>query len=509
MDFNVIRQNVSGNEILFEGTVEQPIDTDITLPDYCPDIIRILKCIITPCVTQTNLTGNRATIDGNAVIRLIYSCEGGKIKCYEQTLPYSKYAEINCDSVKPCIRVRAKTDYVNCRAVNQRRVDIHASVVFDVKVTGIKSEEMVSGADGAGIQLKHKNISVNELVGEVEQPFCVSEVLEVGSSKSPVSQIIRCNATAIIKEQKAVSNKLLLKGELLVKTLYCSTDDGVELIEHSVPFSQIIEIEGIDDTCSNEICLKVSNIEACPKSDSNNEMRLIEITARVCASVYSTRKTQMPIIEDAYSTKCELSLESKTKSFEVLDESFSDTYLNRTGIELSGMEITKVIDLWCIDVTAKAAMNSGSFCISGVTTVAMLAIDADGQPVYIERQADYEYRRDVKLSGENMRCSPNVYISASDYVLSASNKIDVRLEMNIEASVYTVHSEQLVSSISPDEEKIKKSNGALLTVYYSESGESVWNIARRYNTTVEAVMSENKLAADVIEEKKMLLIPGV
>ena len=34
-----------------------------------------------------------------------------------------------------------------------------------------------------------------------------------------------------------------------------------------------------------------------------------------------------------------------------------------------------------------------------------------------------------------------------------------------------------------------------------------WDIARKYNTTVEDIMSENELTSDEISEKMMLMIP--
>ena len=36
MDFEVLRQAVCVNELIYEGSVEQSVDSDLTLPDYCP-----------------------------------------------------------------------------------------------------------------------------------------------------------------------------------------------------------------------------------------------------------------------------------------------------------------------------------------------------------------------------------------------------------------------------------------------------------------------------------------
>ena len=57
---------------------------------------------------------------------------------------------------------------------------------------------------------------------------------------------------------------------------------------------------------------------------------------------------------------------------------------------------------------------------------------------------------------------------------------------------------------APDEE-----NGAALIVCYCKKGEKLWNIAKRYSTTLEAVREENDLKGDETEDERMLMIPCV
>ena len=75
MQINVITQSVGVEETLGSCTAEQPIDADITLPDYCPDIRRVLKCLVTPRITAVQTAGDRATADGSAGVCVIYADE--------------------------------------------------------------------------------------------------------------------------------------------------------------------------------------------------------------------------------------------------------------------------------------------------------------------------------------------------------------------------------------------------------------------------------------------------
>ena len=44
MEEKMIRTSIFYNDTLFNESAEQPIDVDLTLPDYCPDISKIFKC---------------------------------------------------------------------------------------------------------------------------------------------------------------------------------------------------------------------------------------------------------------------------------------------------------------------------------------------------------------------------------------------------------------------------------------------------------------------------------
>ena len=67
MDYKVMTQSVGMNETTYEGGFEQQVDSEINLPDYCPDIQRILKCTITPKITGVQTAGDRVTADGAAL----------------------------------------------------------------------------------------------------------------------------------------------------------------------------------------------------------------------------------------------------------------------------------------------------------------------------------------------------------------------------------------------------------------------------------------------------------
>ena len=72
MDYSIKKDYLCACETIFDGLVEQPVDLDFSLPDYCPDIQKILKCQICPQISSRNISGDKLYVEGTANISLIY-----------------------------------------------------------------------------------------------------------------------------------------------------------------------------------------------------------------------------------------------------------------------------------------------------------------------------------------------------------------------------------------------------------------------------------------------------
>ena len=72
MRLDTDNQLYEGFEQVVDTTHECPIDAEYNLPDYCTDIQKILKCIVTPEVTSAVPAGDSISVDGTADIRVLY-----------------------------------------------------------------------------------------------------------------------------------------------------------------------------------------------------------------------------------------------------------------------------------------------------------------------------------------------------------------------------------------------------------------------------------------------------
>lgn len=508
MEFNVDKQSLCFCRVVREAKAEQPVDCDITLPDYCPDVKSILNCCIVPGIVSGGVTGNRITAEGNALVRLVYVGDDDKIACFEQNYPLSKFVEMSALPQDAAVLVHAKTGYVNCRAVSPRRVDVHGCVTVLFSVACCESTDIVSGAGGDGLQLLQKPINTYSAVGCTSKLFQMSEVAPIPNEKSAAKNIIRATAVPIAGDIKIVANKLLIKGDLQVTVSWSCENGGVECMEHTMPISQIVELDGVTDGCLCDVKIETSSLDINLKPDADGALRQLDIAACLRATVYSYKEVSCAATLDAYSTKKELEMQRGAVSCESLAARLNETFVLTSNLDFTGAQVGEVVDAWCDGVTCVSGSDGDKLNISGTVTLCVLYTGDEGKPCFERRQCDYRFEKELDSNGGSLKCDPSVCVTA----VSLSGKgasVPARVQLHIEGCVFASKGFTLITSLEQTDRDVDRGRNAAITVYFCDAGESVWDIAKRYGTSREAICRRNSINSETVEKESMLIIPGV
>lgn len=512
MDYRVTGQGVAVSEVLFDQTVEQSIDAEFTLPDYCPDISRVLKCRLIPNISNRTLNGSTLSIEGTACITLIYCDESGSICSYDYQTPFSRAMDVGgaCDACASLF-VKVRAESVNCRAVTSRKLDIHSATSIRAKVVCRKETEVVCDVDGPDVQLLKGMAPATNPLSVSEKYLVLEEEIDLSDDQPSIRSVLRADGRVVSAECKVISNKAVVKGEMMLNALYCP-DDGrkPECLEYSLPISQIVDIDGINDTCDCEVSAEVVSLELKPRTGMSGEARSFILQAKVYIAISAFCNEDVPVIYDAYSTKYEAKTEKSNIMFEKMICTINENYLCKKSLEFTEGSISSIIDLWCDSQVGGVTNEKNTLVVTGTVQICMLAYDTENMPVYFERPVDYEYRYDMDKTPANMRCDPQIAAVASSHTVSSTSKVEVRVELGIVASVFELSQIPLITSIEIDEESPRTRNDdTALVIYYADAGEKVWDIARRYNTSPAEIAGANDLTDDALTGSQMLLIPCV
>ena len=148
MELTINKQQITINELAAHITVEQPVHTDVLLPDYCADIVKVLKCEIIQLIVLARIELDKLAVEGMMNLSIFYMSQGKKLCKAEFKVPFSRNIDVKASPSSPIIDISCRTDYVTCRATSPRKLDVRAAATLDVKIMDEKNVQTVSVADG-------------------------------------------------------------------------------------------------------------------------------------------------------------------------------------------------------------------------------------------------------------------------------------------------------------------------------------------------------------------------
>lgn len=508
MECKNLKTNVFSLDTVFNESAEQPIDIDFTLPDYYPDISKILKCCAVSRISSKGLNGGNISVEGCVTVTVIYCGDNNCLNSYEYQYPFSKSFETGCNTDGTFLTVKSRCEYINCRAVTGRKIDIHGAAGIYVTLTRRRLTEVVSDVDNPDIELLRGQIPATVPMGCSDKYLTIDEEIELGSGQPDIHCVIRYDATVSVVESKILAGKSVVKGEMSIKLLYASENGSTQTVRCTVPFSQMLEIDGMTDECSCESKAYIAHLEIKPRVSASGDSRSFLLNAKLLITSECCCNNEVAVILDAYSRKYEAEISKSEICFNNICENINETFNCKKNIEFAGGGMSAISDIWCDVKTENVRFTDGIMAINGVVTAYIIAIDQDNMPSFYEKTVDFEYSHPVNSKSQNFKCSPEITVSGSNYTLVSASNMELRVDLNISAAVYECNNIPLIVDIGLNNEVVKRKKRGAMTIYFASGGENVWDIARRYFADVEEVKQINEISENVLSSDRMILVPN-
>lgn len=509
MEFNQENRTFSTPVTVLDTVAEQLADVDLTLPDYCPDIEKILKCTLTPKIQSKSLSGGQLQIDGTCVVNVMYVESIKKtIRCCEQSVNFSQNFSVKETPDNPVIITKTKSEYINCRALSPRRLVMHGAFSLYAKVKSSSKTSIYSSND-SGIESLKKKVSCTNLKSLCQEQFNVCEEVSV-ADKPVIESIVRSSVDVSLTDAKAVTGKLMVNGEINLKLLYITDVETGEIgkIDYLLPFNQIIDCEGIDEKTINNVECDIMSYDIRLKNDMLSEKPSIVVDIMLCVTEEGYVIDNEEIIVDSYSVFCasKPEFEQLTISNEVAP--LSETQMEKISVKVDNGKITKVLDIFTDGVSCEQQNSADALKAGGKINICILALNEDSIPTIIERTCDYEHTFNTATDFNTLR-NIQPHTSSISYRLADDNTIEVRCELKLCACAEKTERTRAVCGMELFEDKLIVPDNCALTLYFAKQGESLWDIAKSHNTRLDLLLSENSAENITLDSSQMLLIPKI
>ncbi len=498
MDSVINSISVYSSKTALDDFFEQKVDFDIVLPDYCPAAMRILKCDVTPTVISKTIDSDRLSLDIQCKACIVYVDDSaGCIHSVTKTETFTKTLAPKAELSVAKIRTGTRATSVNCRLQNSRRISVKTVIGTAVKVMGNCECEIIGKAEGGGIEAVFDSAFANVLCGASDSETHINGQLTL---EPGVSEIINSVASVTLTDKKVIADKVILKGEANISVVYMTGEGTADFkfFEGTVPFSEVVDVYGAEENAMCDVQWYVQNVH-CELADDNGTVTC-DVDASACVSVYNPCEIKM--LKDVYSmtdsldiTDTKLTVESFCNS-----DAFSETISGTLACDMPDARIIGV----CADAFVKnVSLRDESLAIDGEMAVTVYMCNEDDYAVS-EKSVPFSILRPAESFGDNMRCEAALTVKNLNYSMPDDSTVAITAEADAVINCFARTTYSAIDSVAVGDCEQNVCKGVVL--YYAERGEGLWDIAKKYRSSVDIIKRDNSLDCDRLEKDTMLLI---
>lgn len=505
------KEKLSWIENVTKKITQIDVDLDVIVPDSKPDIKRILQVDADIDAASCDMQNDRVVLSGNVCFNIVYQPEEiSRIQSIKVNAPFTDVVTVN--SVTPEMDGIYNADIlsVNYKIINGRKFSVKSVVEGEICVKDTVSAEPVAMIDDCDIQVKNTNVDLLMKVARCNQQININERIVVPDAEPAIGEVLKATGKLNEYTVKLINNKAIVKGESKIVCTYVdAVNEEINTINSVVPFTEIFDLDGVnsDDICISRIQAKICEFNCAENLDG--ETRSVEIKCVLDVEISVMRDLKSMVVHDCYSVSQNIEMKTLNNRIpkRVADVNYNDTLKTSISVENDDPLIERIYEVFSKAYIEDVSFNKDCLVVKGVVDNYVLYVTQDKNvPIFcLKNEIDFSQEFDCK--GCN---SPEGEFFAevlnTSYVLTADNTVDLRINLRINGIIYDYRNVNLVTDIKTSEiNQIPET--ASITVYFVQDNESLWDVAKKYFTTIDAIVKVNELSDGEVESGMRLLIP--
>ena len=330
--------------------------------------------------------------------------------------------------------------------------------------------------------------------------------------KPQVSKILKCSMTLHKREVKVAEDKVYLGCYCKLNILYLGADSKeIVSLQDDVYLSKEEEMVGVLSNMLPSAIYEIKNTDIGLEEDDLGETRIMNIEFLVKCSIKVFSDEVLEIIKDAYSPKFPLELRKDSYEIGVIHGSQATEAIIKDNITVKEGDYKPefIVGATGSIIVTDKKVTDDKVTVEGVIKANVIYKTTDEEVGYSQISGDIPFTVVLDINGakEGMKAIVNSNLEAIDASIEA-NTFAVKATISVGAKLsYEVNKEFISDVIELDEEPKKKK--ASITIYVVTKGDTLWSLAKKYNTTVDAIVKMNSIEnPDSIEIGDKLIIPG-
>lgn len=517
MAVELIKDLLKIDQVIGKDEIQALIEGEITVAETKPKINKVLKIDGDVEVTGTKIAKGKIIVNGIVNFNVLYSTDDElqSVHNLDASTDFNEEIEIEGVNEGTVTDIKANVEHIDYNQTGDTSISVKTVISIIGKATLDNTIDIIKDIKGSdGIQVLKENIRYNDVIGTNISSTLVKEAFELEEQMPDIIDILRIDTKAYEKETKVVDDKVIVAGLVVCSIIYFGDDEEnrINYINHEIPFTHFVELPGAEKDMNCGLKLSSYDVNYEVKEDINGNLRIIDIesTVKVSAKVY--RQVEKEVAVDTYSTNKKFDIKKQEVVVsENIGHSTSKEILKETLDQ--GKEIIKNI----YNVSGRSLITDykiieGKVIIEGLLEVDMLyQVEENNEIKDIRHEIPFKAYVDIEEVDDELDLEVENILEDIRYKKINNHVVEIEASVNNYVSVNRVKKINIVTEAIETGETIDRFSRPSITIYIVQKDDTLWDIAKRYNTTVEEIISTNDIVSpeNIMPGEKIIIEKNV
>lgn len=485
----LIRESIRLEQPLGAGWSQAIVEGEVPLPGGLREEARVLAAHAMAVVEDAEALQDRVSVRGRVIFHVLYTQgDPSKVSAIEAAADFTHLCDVPGSQPRASALAQAQSERVEARAASGR-LSMKAEVRIGARAVQTAPVEAVTGVNGSDdVELRTEQTTLRRTVAQGSGDVLLREEFELPSGLE-IRETLFAVAHPTLSEATGGLGRIGLTGQIALEAVHASSLPGrpVVVTRHSLPVSHSVEIAGEDgDLLDGRITVKDV---AVVSQESGEDGRTLRAEVLLGLQGWAEREETITVMADAYTTQGDdLRLTGRSALVRTGDERGQAAESAKATLLLpdTAPPVRSVLAAFVTPVITARGNAGGRMTVEGrLDTTLLYMTDGSDAPVSVRQEEPFRAAF-ARQAGEDAL----VTLTACEVDASpiTSDRVELRciLRMNVEgqqaAPVHLVTDVQPVATPKPTED---------IVLYFTQPGETLWDIARRYRLPVDRVREMN------------------
>lgn len=499
----ILREELPLRRFAGEKLGQAVVEGEVALPGGLREETIVLSAEAMAVLEQAEVQADRVDADGKVTFHVLYT-QGDPtvVSALEASAEFSHSLDFSGAQSGMSASVSLMVEHVEATAQGGRLrlmaiLRVHARAFSDEPlsvITGVRGVE--------GLMLKTKTLACLSPTAKGEQDVLVRDECELGEVLQ-ITDTLYATAFATVQDVMGGEERATISGNVLLEVTHRSAMPSRPIVvtRHSIPFEETLPLMGGngDQLCCDAVVKDVAVLSQDGPEDGGRTLRA-EVLLGLSAKATVSR--EVSLLLDAYTTQSDLITPVWQPVRRALQ--YHQVHTAESGkltLILDGQPPARTpLRATLRPVVTDLSRAGGKLNVEGMMEVTLLYMTDDS-----DVPRSYQTEEPFRMSFACELCCPeSLTLSPSNVELTGitSDRVEAKYILHLSCYDVLLGDEPLVVDIAKEPAQPAEP-GILLC--FSQPGEGVWEIAKRYRVSCDSLKRMNPALEDGVEGQRVIL----